>query len=124
VGQGEGKGNSMHKKITWLAFCLILLVFPFSAGSQQATRLFRIGYLSSSDPATESTRAEAIRVALREGGYVEGQNIAIVYRYAESRAADEVRVRHQSQNGQTTRPDDLAGGAGAGEQVDSIAYLE
>jgi putative ABC transport system substrate-binding protein len=37
------------------------------------------------DPATESTRAEAIRLALRERGYIEGQNIAIEYRYAEGK---------------------------------------
>jgi ABC-type uncharacterized transport system substrate-binding protein len=33
----------------------------------------------------ESTRAEAIRLALRERGYIEGQNIAIEYRYAEGK---------------------------------------
>jgi hypothetical protein len=34
------------------------------------------------DPDTESTRSEAIRLALRELGYIEGQNIAFEYRYA------------------------------------------
>ena len=33
----------------------------------------------------ESTRAEAIRLALRELGYIEGQNIATEYRYAEGK---------------------------------------
>ena len=33
----------------------------------------------------ESTRAEAILLALRELGYIEGQNIAIEYRYAEGK---------------------------------------
>ena len=32
-----------------------------------------------------STRSEAIRLALRELGYIEGQNIAIEYRYAEGK---------------------------------------
>ena len=36
-------------------------------------------------PATESTCSEAIRLALRELGYIEGQNIAIEYRYAEGK---------------------------------------
>jgi putative ABC transport system substrate-binding protein len=52
------------------------------------------------DPATESTRAEAIRLALRERGYIEGQNIAIEYRYAEGKpdrfpelAAELVRLK-------------------------------
>ena len=40
----------------------------------------RIGFLASGDPASPST--EAIRLALRELGYIEGQNIAIEYRYA------------------------------------------
>jgi ABC-type uncharacterized transport system substrate-binding protein len=38
------------------------------------------------DLATESTRAETIRLALRELGYVEGQNVAFEYRYAERKA--------------------------------------
>ena len=37
------------------------------------------------DPASESARSEAIRLALRELGYIEGQNIAIEYRYAEGK---------------------------------------
>jgi putative ABC transport system substrate-binding protein len=50
--------------------------------TQQPTKVPRIGYLSSNDAATESTRAEAIRRALHERGHVEGQNIAIEYRFA------------------------------------------
>jgi putative ABC transport system substrate-binding protein len=51
-------------------------------------------------PAHESTRSEAIRLALRELGYIEGQNIAIEYRYAEGKrdrfpelAAELVRLK-------------------------------
>jgi putative tryptophan/tyrosine transport system substrate-binding protein len=51
--------------------------------AQQPKQVPRIGYLSSSDPATDSTRVEAIRLALRELGYIDGQNIATEYRYAE-----------------------------------------
>jgi len=50
--------------------------------------------------ASESTRSEAIRLALRERGYIEGQNIAIEYRYAEGKpdrypelAAELVRLK-------------------------------
>src|SRR5262249_35004804 len=60
----------------------------------------RIGYLSNTDPASESARSEAIRLALRELGYIEGQNIAIEYRYAEGKndraselAAELVRLK-------------------------------
>ncbi len=61
----------------------MLLAFPFPAQAQQAAKLFRLGYLSSSYPGIESARAEAIRLALHERGYIEGQNLAIVHRYAE-----------------------------------------
>ena len=53
------------------------------AEAQQAKKVPRIGYLSTIDAATETVRAEALRRALRELGYIEGQNIAIEYRYAE-----------------------------------------
>ena len=37
----------------------------------------------STDPATDSRRSEPIRLALRELGYIEGQNIAFEYRYSQ-----------------------------------------
>ena len=63
----------------------MLLAGGAIAQGQQPKKVPRIGYLSSVDAATESTRAEAIRLALRERGYIEGQNIAIEYRYAEGK---------------------------------------
>ncbi len=90
----------MHKKITRRAFCSMLLALPFSARAQQPKKVPRIGYLSSGDAASESARAEGIRLALRERGYIEGQNIAIEYRYAEGKrdrfpelAAELVRLK-------------------------------
>ncbi len=75
----------MIKKILVYLLATVLLTTAPLAQAQQPTKLFRIGYLSSSDPATESARAEAIRAALRERGYIEGQNLAIVYRYTEQK---------------------------------------
>ena len=79
---------------------VVLLALGVIAEAQQPKKVPRIGYLSSADPATESTRAEAIRLALRELGYIEGQNIAIEYRYAEGKrdrlpelAAELVRLK-------------------------------
>jgi putative tryptophan/tyrosine transport system substrate-binding protein len=54
--------------------------------AQQPKKVPRIGYLSAQDPALDSTRSEPIRLALRELGYIEGQNIAFEYRYAEGKA--------------------------------------
>ena len=89
--------------IKQILFCLLLTAFlftVFSAQAQQPKKVSRIGYLSSVDPASESARAEGIRLALRELGYIEGQNIAIEYRYAEGKldrlpelAAELVRLK-------------------------------
>ena len=79
---------------------VVLLAIGVIADAQQPKKVFRIGYLSTVDPATDSARAEGIRLALRELGYIEGQNIAIEYRYAEGRpdrepglAAELVRLK-------------------------------
>jgi putative tryptophan/tyrosine transport system substrate-binding protein len=79
---------------------VVLLAVAVIAEAQQAKKVPRIGYLSSFDAATESTRVEAIRLALRELGYIEGQNIAVEYRYAEGKqdrypelAAELVRLK-------------------------------
>jgi ABC-type uncharacterized transport system substrate-binding protein len=63
----------------------MLFALSYSASAQQPKKVPRIGYLSAFDAAGESARSEAIRVALRESGYVEGQNMVIEYRYAEGK---------------------------------------
>ena len=90
----------MKRKITVLTLCSMLLALSYSALAQQPKKVARIGYLSSTDPATESARAEAIRLALRALGYVEGRNISTEYRYAEEKldrlsplAAELVRLK-------------------------------
>jgi putative ABC transport system substrate-binding protein len=64
---------------------VVLLALGVTADAQQPKKVPRIGYLSNTDRAGESARAEAIRLALRERGHIEGQNIAIEYRYAEGK---------------------------------------
>jgi len=63
---------------------LFALCLPASA--QQPKKVPRIGYLSNNDPARDSARSEGIGLALREIGYVEGQNIAFDYRYTGGRS--------------------------------------
>ena len=75
----------MTKKIILLALCSLLLAPCSAVEAQQPKKVPRIGYLSNTDRASESARSEAIRLALRERGYIEGQNIAIEYRYAEGK---------------------------------------
>jgi putative tryptophan/tyrosine transport system substrate-binding protein len=62
---------------------VVLLALGVIAEAQQPKKVPRIGFLAPSDPASQST--EAIRRALRELGYMEGQNIVIEYRYMEGK---------------------------------------
>jgi len=64
---------------------VVLFALRVIAEAQQPKKIPRIGYLSALDPASESTRSEPFRQALRELGYIEGQNIAIEYRYGEGK---------------------------------------
>ncbi len=57
-----------------------LLIAPLAVRAQQTTNVARIGYLrrTSREPAD----IEALRLGLRELGYVEGQNLVVDERYA------------------------------------------
>jgi ABC-type uncharacterized transport system substrate-binding protein len=93
----------MSKYPKWVGIVALVIAFAMCGAvvmAQQPKKISWIGYLSPFDPATESTRSEAIRHALRERGYIEGQNIAIEYRYAEGKpdryaqlAAELVRLK-------------------------------
>jgi putative tryptophan/tyrosine transport system substrate-binding protein len=83
-----------------ILIAVTLLAVAVTVEAQQPKKIPRIGYLSAGDPASESPRSEVIRLALRELGYVEGQNIAIEYRYSHGKndraselAAELVRLR-------------------------------
>ncbi len=69
----------------WLLITILLTATP-PADAQQPKTVPRIGYLVSTDAARDSTRAEAIRLALRELGYIDGQTIVIEYRHAEGKS--------------------------------------
>jgi putative ABC transport system substrate-binding protein len=90
----------MNRRTAIRRLATIFLTTASLAHAQQPKKVPLLGYLSVSDPARESTRAEGIRLALRERGYIEGQNIAIEYRYAEGKrdrlsqlAAELVRLK-------------------------------
>ena len=68
-----------------IATLLTLVGCVAIAVAQQPKKVPRIGYLSAQGPASDSPRSEAIRAALRELGYIEGQNIVIEFRYAEGK---------------------------------------
>src|SRR5262249_37019851 len=90
----------MKKAAVPILVAVILLTVAVVTEAQQTTEVPRIGYLSNADAATDSARAEGIRLALRELGYIDGQNIAIEYRFAEGKvdrapelAAELVRLK-------------------------------
>lgn len=81
-----------------LAVALVLFALPLAVEAQQASKLSRIGYLSSHSP--ETFRIEAFRQALHQFGLVEGRNLIIDYRSADGRfdrlpelAAELVRLK-------------------------------
>ena len=55
--------------------------WPFGAVAQQPG-LPVVGFLHVGDPAADADLAAAFRNGLREAGYIEGQNVAIEYRWA------------------------------------------
>jgi putative ABC transport system substrate-binding protein len=73
------------KDITVLVLCTILLALCAPVEAQQSTKIFRIGYLSSSSPSSAAGSIDAFRQGLRDLSYVEGKNILIEYRYAEEK---------------------------------------
>jgi putative tryptophan/tyrosine transport system substrate-binding protein len=83
-----------------ILIAVVLLAVGVAAEAQQPKKVPRLGYLTSLDADTESTRSEPFWLALRELGYIEGQNIAFEYRYADGKqdrlpelAAELVRLK-------------------------------
>jgi putative tryptophan/tyrosine transport system substrate-binding protein len=78
-------GISMNRRNAGLALLALLAygVAPPGAQAQQPGKVYRIGYLSA--PTRESVEhvLEKFSQALRELGWVEGQNLIIEYRWAE-----------------------------------------
>jgi putative ABC transport system substrate-binding protein len=94
------KSKIQNRKLVGIVTFAVTLTISAAALAQQSKKVHRIGYLTALDPARESSRSEAIRLALRDRGYIEGQNIAIEYRYSEGKndrapehAAELVRLK-------------------------------
>jgi len=55
-----------------------------AARAQQPAKIARIGFLGLEPAAAQSSRVKALRAGLRDLGYVEGKNIIIEFRWAET----------------------------------------
>jgi putative ABC transport system substrate-binding protein len=60
------------------------LVSPWRSFAQQTAKVWRIGFLGTATASGYVKEVDAIRAGLRDLGYVEGKNIVIEYRWAES----------------------------------------
>src|SRR5262245_27964962 len=71
----------MNKKITVLTFCSMLFAPSLPVEAQQPGKIPWIGYMAGSG----SSPNQAFVQGMRDLGYVEGKNIAFVYRTTEGR---------------------------------------
>ena len=73
-------------RLIGLAVILGLTLAPLAVEAQQAGRMPRIGVVFPAEPASPTEpNGAAFRQGLRDLGYVEGQNVAVEYRYAHGR---------------------------------------
>ncbi|HKQ26233.1 MAG TPA: ABC transporter substrate binding protein [Burkholderiales bacterium] len=91
VARYTQSGDSMDKTLAWAAseleglIALSGFVVPAKAAAQQTGKVLRVGYLS---PFTLPFEADGIHVfeqTLRERGYIQGQNLSILYQSSEGR---------------------------------------
>jgi putative ABC transport system substrate-binding protein len=60
------------------------VAWPFAARAQQRSKVARLGVLLFSTPQGDP-QMKAVHIRLRELGYVEGQNVIVIYRYADGK---------------------------------------
>ena len=60
------------------------VTWPLTARSQQHAKIARIGFLGLAPASVFRTRLDALRAGLREVGLIEGKNIEIEFRWADS----------------------------------------
>ena len=65
----------------WSGLTLALFGEAVAGSAQQVGRMYRVGILSSTDPARPNENLVAFRERLRELGWSEGQNLGVEARY-------------------------------------------
>jgi putative tryptophan/tyrosine transport system substrate-binding protein len=82
--QSLGAGEAMRRR-EFIAFVgSTAAAWPLAARAQQSGKVFRIGFLGFGPPAAQSSRVKALRAGLRDLGYVDGKNIVIEFRWADT----------------------------------------
>jgi len=89
-GLAPGRAPMAAARAAALAVAIVIALVPLAAAAQAQAGMARIGFLSffpAPTPAHPDPNEAGFRQGLREGGYVEGQNIVIERRYADGNAA-------------------------------------
>jgi putative ABC transport system substrate-binding protein len=99
--RAHGGGNAIVIPTALAAvLTLVLLAVPPAAQTQQARKTYRVGYLTVPSRETAQGVANTFQLALRDLGWVAGQNLVVDYRFADNDldrlpalAAELVRLR-------------------------------
>jgi putative tryptophan/tyrosine transport system substrate-binding protein len=78
------EGWGLMRRRTFIAGLGGAAAWPLGARAQQMAAPV-IGFLDSRSPEAVTDRLRGLRLGLKESGYVEGENVTIVYRWAENR---------------------------------------
>ena len=80
---------SVSRLLVLAVLVLALLAAPLAAAAQPAQRVYRVGIIGSDPAALTSPNVaayyETLRAGLRDHGYVEGQNLALEFRWTEGK---------------------------------------
>jgi len=92
--------EALSNKIIIFILAALMLSSVHLAEAQQPAKIARIGYLTANSSAAEQPRLDPFRQGLRALGHIEGQNLAIEYRFTDGKferlaefAAELVRLK-------------------------------
>jgi putative ABC transport system substrate-binding protein len=85
-GSCKPLGRAMRRRDFIQGITAVSAAWPLAVRAQQSGSPV-IGFLNTASPDAYASQLNAFREGLRENGYVEGQNVAIEYRWAENQIA-------------------------------------
>ena len=74
----------MHRRKFLEILGITAATWPLAALAQQSANVSRIGFLRLGRASSDAGRVKALRIGLRDLGYIEGKNIAFEFRWAET----------------------------------------
>jgi putative ABC transport system substrate-binding protein len=73
------------KRRAFITLLSVAVAWPLGAHAQPPAKLPTVGFIGSDSPDAYAVLLRAFRVGLKATGFIEGQNVAIEYRWAEGR---------------------------------------